>query len=62
VVADQPEGEADQVGAKLVGHGRYVAFQMAEVAVTRNMFAEIPTDCGTAAAATSSAGLNGPAA
>jgi hypothetical protein len=30
-----------KVGAKLVSHGRYVAFQMAEVAVTRNMFAEI---------------------
>jgi len=31
-----------KVGAKLVSHGRYVAFQMAEVAVTRMLFAEIP--------------------
>jgi Transposase DDE domain group 1 len=30
-----------KIGAKLVSHGRYVAFQMAEVAVTRIMFAEI---------------------
>jgi len=30
-----------KVGAKLVSHGRYVAFQMAEVAVSRMMFAEI---------------------
>ena len=29
-----------KVGAKLVSHGRYVAFQMAEVAVTRMLFAE----------------------
>ena len=30
-----------KVGAKLVSHGRYVAFQMAEVAVPRGLFAEI---------------------
>ncbi len=30
-----------KIGAKLVSHGRYVAFQMAEVAVSRMMFAEI---------------------
>jgi hypothetical protein len=30
-----------KVGAKLVSHGRYVAFQMAEVAVTKMLFAEI---------------------
>jgi hypothetical protein len=28
-------------GSKLVSHDRYVAFQMAEVAVTRRLFAEI---------------------
>jgi hypothetical protein len=33
LVADEPEGEVDQDRAKLVSHGRYVAFQMAEVAV-----------------------------
>ena len=30
-----------KVGARLVSHGRYVAFQMAEVAVTGGLFAEI---------------------
>jgi len=29
------------IGAKVVRHGRYVAFQMAEVAVPRMLFAEI---------------------
>jgi hypothetical protein len=28
-------------GAKVVGHGRYVAFQMAEVAIPRQMLQEI---------------------
>ena len=30
-----------KVGARLVSHGRYVAFQMAEVAISRDLFAEI---------------------
>ena len=30
-----------KVGAKVVSHGRYVTFQMAEVAVSRQMFQEI---------------------
>jgi hypothetical protein len=30
-----------KIGAKVVSHGRYVSFQMAEVAVSRQMFAEI---------------------
>src|SRR5262249_29170256 len=30
-----------KIGAKIVSHGRYVAFQMAEVAIPRNLFAEI---------------------
>ena len=30
-----------KIGAKLVRDGRYVAFQMAEVAVPRMLFAEI---------------------
>jgi len=30
-----------KIGAKVVRHGRYVIFQMAEVAVSRQMFAEI---------------------
>ncbi|MCP4307778.1 MAG: IS1380 family transposase, partial [bacterium] len=30
-----------EIGAKIVRHGRYVIFQMAEVAVPRVLFAEI---------------------
>jgi hypothetical protein len=30
-----------KIGAKVVGHGRYVTFQRAEVAVSRRMFADI---------------------
>ena len=30
-----------KIGAKVVGHGRYVTFQLAEVAVSRQMFADI---------------------
>jgi hypothetical protein len=30
-----------KIGAKIVSHGRYVAFQLAEVAIPRNLFAEI---------------------
>jgi len=30
-----------KIGAKVVTHGRYVAFQMAEVAVPRNLFGDI---------------------
>ena len=30
-----------KIGAKVVRHGRYITFQMAEVAVPRQMFAEI---------------------
>ncbi len=30
-----------KIGAKVVRHGRYVAFQMAEVAVSRRMFGQI---------------------
>jgi hypothetical protein len=33
--------ERHQVGAKVVSHGRYVAFQMAEVVIPRNLFADI---------------------
>ena len=32
-----------KIGAKVVSHGRYVTFQMAEVAVSRQMFQEILT-------------------
>jgi hypothetical protein len=30
-----------KIGAKVVSHGRHVAFQMAEVAIPRQMFQEI---------------------
>jgi hypothetical protein len=30
-----------KIGAKVISHGRYVAFQMAEVAIPRQMFHEI---------------------
>ncbi len=30
-----------KIGAKMVRHGRYVTFQMAEVAVSRRMFGQI---------------------
>ena len=30
-----------KIGAKVVGHGRYIAFQMAEVAIPRELFADI---------------------
>jgi hypothetical protein len=34
-------GPPHKIGAKVVSHGRYVTFQMAEVAVPRQMFQEI---------------------
>ena len=34
-------GKLIKVGAKVVSHGRYVTFQMAELAVSRQMFKEI---------------------
>ncbi len=30
-----------KIGAKVVRHGRYITFQMAEVAISRPLFAEI---------------------
>jgi hypothetical protein len=33
--------DASKIGAKVVSHGRYVASQMAEVAIPRQMFQEI---------------------
>jgi hypothetical protein len=30
-----------KIGAKVVSHGRYIIFQMAEVAIARQMFQEI---------------------
>ena len=30
-----------KIGAKVISHGRYVAFQMAEVAISKTLFADI---------------------
>jgi hypothetical protein len=30
-----------KIGAKVLSHGRYVAFQMAELAIPRHLFADI---------------------
>jgi hypothetical protein len=30
-----------KIGAKVVGHARYISFQMAEVTIPRNVFADI---------------------
>ena len=32
-----------KIGSKVVSHGRYVTFQMADIAVSRQMFQEIPS-------------------
>ena len=40
MVADQKE-RVIVIRAKVVGQGRYVTFQMAEVAVSRQMFADM---------------------
>ena len=47
-----------KIGAKVVSHGRYVTFQMAEVAVPRQMFARNPVADRPAAGA-ASAGMTG---
>jgi Transposase DDE domain group 1 len=47
-----------KIGAKVVSHGRYVTFQMAEVAVSRQMFAEILSLIARLQGATS-AGMTG---
>ena len=36
-----PREKLVKIGAKVVSHGRYVTFQLAEVAVSRQMFADI---------------------
>jgi hypothetical protein len=41
MVADDAQGKPIKIGAKVVGHARYVALQMAEVAITRDLFADI---------------------
>ena len=40
-----------KIGAKVVGHARYVAFQMAEVAISKNVRRDSTNDRGVAASA-----------
>jgi hypothetical protein len=41
MVTDEPAGEADQIGAKVVSQGRYVTFRMAGVAVLPSALASV---------------------
>jgi hypothetical protein len=41
LVADHAAGGLVKIGAKVVGHGRYVTFQLAEVVVPRKLFRKI---------------------
>jgi hypothetical protein len=41
VVATSLHEKLIKIGAKVVSHGRYITFQMAEVAVSRQMFADM---------------------
>ena len=41
MVANEPGGKLVKIGAKVVRHGRYVIFQLAEVAVSKELFQEI---------------------
>jgi hypothetical protein len=41
VVADESREKLIKIGATVVRHGRYVTFQMAEVAVSQLMFRDI---------------------
>jgi hypothetical protein len=41
LVTDSLKEKLIKIGAKVVSHGRYIAFQMAEVAIPRQMFQEI---------------------
>ena len=41
MVTDKLEDKLIKIGAKVVSHGRYIAFQMAEVAIPRQMFQDI---------------------
>ncbi len=41
MIAEHAAGKAVKVGAKVVRHGGYVTFQLAEVAVPRELFRKI---------------------
>ena len=48
-----------KIGAKVISHGRYVAFQMAEVAIPRHLFAGIPRLIAKLRRARSGSGMSG---
>ena len=51
-----------KIGAKVASHSRYIAFQIAEVAIPRQMFQEFfAAHCGTTAATTARASVSGAA-
>jgi hypothetical protein len=39
--SDEPERKLIKTGTKVVSHSRYIAFQMAEVAIPRGLFADV---------------------
>jgi hypothetical protein len=43
MVTDQLTQDLIKIGAKVTSNGRYVTFQMAEIAVSRQMFARLRT-------------------
>ena len=43
MVADQLREKLIKIGAKVISHGRYVTFPMAEVAVPGQTFDDIPS-------------------
>ena len=54
------EDKLIKIGAKVVSHGRYVAFQMAEVAIPRRFPGDFAAHRGTAAATATGAGVTSP--
>jgi hypothetical protein len=49
-----------KIGAKVVSHGRYIVFQMAEVAIAADVPGDFATYRGTAAAAAVGTGMRDP--
>jgi hypothetical protein len=41
LVADDAQNRLIKISGKIVRHGRYVTFQMAEVVIPRDLFADI---------------------
>jgi hypothetical protein len=47
-VKKSSNSQTHKIGAKVASRGRYITFQMAEVAVPRPLFVDIPGHCATA--------------